>query len=176
MHGRPHYAGFTLIELLIVIAIVTILALAISPSIVTAIRNSQIRSVAAAWRDGLTQARIEAIRLNTRVTFNPTPDLAGWELRTDGGSLANYQSGNTLARRVVVNLSAGEAVTYDGTGRMAPLNARLIANFSASSGMCAAAGGDVRCLSVEASGGYVRTCDPAASPSSSSGCLLRSTP
>jgi type IV fimbrial biogenesis protein FimT len=158
--------GFTIIELMVTLIVFAILVIAIAPSMLTTMRNSQIRSVASAWRDGLAQARIEAIRRNLKVTFVPTG--ADWDLQAMDpvtGNLitvATYRSGANVARVVQIGLTAGANAAYNGTGRMVPLNGSFVARFTPASGTCVAGGGDVRCLSVEATGGYVRTCDPAA--------------
>jgi type IV fimbrial biogenesis protein FimT len=170
--------GFTLIELMVTIGTLTILIVAAVPSILTTVRNTQIRSIASSWRDGLAQARIEAIRRNALVRFSPNG--ASWQLQLQdpanpGNWIAmnpdvRYDSSSVIAARVQIALVANATAVYNGTGRMVPLNGNFVARFTPASGTCVATGGDARCLSVEATGGYVRSCDPAAAAGSTTAC------
>jgi type IV fimbrial biogenesis protein FimT len=178
MEYGPNQRGFTFLELVVAMAIIAILVVTLTPSILTTMRNSQIRAVASAWRDGLAQARIEAIRLNTEVTFQPTADFSGWNLTQAGATgtpLATYQNSTNETTNIVTSLKANTSVTYDGTGRMVPLNGQFISVFSPAKGTCLAAGGNIRCLTVEATAGYVRTCDPSAASSSPLACTVKVT-
>ena len=79
---NDRHRGFTLIELMITVGVVAILTFAVTPTLLTTLRSARVRAVAAAWHDGLTQARIEAIRRNARVTFCPgvPASVADWSL------------------------------------------------------------------------------------------------
>lgn len=177
-HDR--HRGFSLIELMIAIAVFAIMTMAITPALQTTARNARIRAVAAAWHDGLTQARVEAIRRNAQVTFCPgvPTSSADWALiltadGTDcqtGSPIAQYNAGDKLAVAVLITLPKGGSATYDGIGRLVPMTAGFAARITPASGSCLASGGDVRCLSVEATAGYVRTCDPAAAANSTQSC------
>jgi len=172
--------GFSIPELMIALSVLAILTLMAAPSVLTTSRNSQIRALATSWHDGLFQARIEAIQRNAQVTFCPgvPSSSADWSLiltavNPDCQSATpfrQYNAGSTLSSNVQVSLPNNASATYDGTGRMAPLNGKFVARFTNSSGTCVAAGGQMRCLSVEATGGYVRTCDPSAAAGSPLSC------
>ncbi len=177
---NDRHRGFTLLELMITIGIVAILTAAVTPALVTTARNARIRSVAAAWHDGLQQARIEAIQRNAQVTFCPgaPSSAADWSLiltaagadcRT-GTPIAQYNAGARLAAAVLISLPKGPSATYDGTGRLVPMTAGFAVRVTPASGACIADGGDARCLSVEATAGYIRTCDPSASTTSTQNC------
>lgn len=177
---NDRHRGFTLLELMIAIGVFAILTVAVAPALLTTARNARIRSVAAAWHDGLQQARIEAIQRNTQVTFCPgsPSSAADWSLILTaagadcptGTPIAQYNAGARLAGAVLITLPKGSSATYDGTGRLVPMTAGFAARVTPASGACIAAGGDARCLSVEATAGYVRTCDPSASATSTQSC------
>lgn len=77
-HARGAVRGFTLIELAVTVTLMALLVMAGLPSFMTWIRNSQVRTVAEALRDGVHRAQSEAVRLNQSVVLsltNATPML-----------------------------------------------------------------------------------------------------
>jgi len=180
MSEKNEQLGFTIPELMIALGVLAILTAMAAPSVLTTSRNSQIRALATSWHDGLFQARIEAIQRNAQVTFCPgvPSSSADWSLiltATDPNCqtaipFRHYNAGSMLAGNVQVSLPNNASATYDGTGRMVPLSGKFVARFAINSGTCVATGGQMRCLSVEATGGYVRTCDPSAAATSPLGC------
>jgi len=172
--------GFTIPELMIAVSVLAILVVAATPSLLNVSRNSQIRAVATSWHDGLFQARIEAIQRNAQVTFCPGAPSASadWSLILTAVDpscqtatpFLQYNAGSTLARNIQVALPKNASATYDGTGRMVPLSGNFVARFTINGGTCVASGGPMRCLSVEATGGYARTCDPSAAATSPLSC------
>lgn len=61
--------GFTLIEVIVVMTILATLVAASMPSISDWLRNTRIRNASEAIQNGLQQARNEAVRRNTSVSF-----------------------------------------------------------------------------------------------------------
>jgi type IV fimbrial biogenesis protein FimT len=61
--------GFTLVELVVTMVVLVAVSTIAIPAFQTAIGNAQIRTVAESIRDGLQQARVEAIKRNARVKF-----------------------------------------------------------------------------------------------------------
>jgi type IV fimbrial biogenesis protein FimT len=131
--------GFTLIELIVTITLLGILVALALPSFTTAIRNSQVRTVAEALQDGLRTAQSESLRLNRPVvmafttsrtspsTSAPWPVAANglnWWLQTvpqfsettgqylKGGSFADVAAG--------VSITSGlNAICFNSNGRLA---------------------------------------------------------
>lgn len=165
-----------MIELLTVMTIVGILVVAGGPALVQTVRDSRVRGAAEAWRDGLAQTRIEAIRRNQRVTFRPGADVAAYEiigLDDDGEELVLATwSGDGLDESIDVALGDEVELAYDGRGAAVPVGTQFRADFSASAGECLADGGDAVCLAVEAAGGFVKVCDPAAADDTPKACEL----
>jgi type IV fimbrial biogenesis protein FimT len=71
--------GFTLIELVVTIVVLMAVSMLAVPAFQTAIGNSQIRTVAESIKNGLQQARVEAIKRNTRIRFTLQSD-SSWQL------------------------------------------------------------------------------------------------
>ncbi len=67
---RPALRGVTLIELVVVVALLAMLLMAVIPSAMAWIRNTQIRNVATSVQLGLQRARAEAMRRNVNVRFS----------------------------------------------------------------------------------------------------------
>ncbi len=168
--------GFTLIELLTAMTVVGILVAAGGPALIQTVRDSRVRGAAEGWRDGLAQARVEAIRRNQRVTFRPVDDSVAYEIVAldDEGEevvLASW-SGDGLDEAVAVVLDDEVALDYDGRGVAVPTGTTFRADFSSSAAECIADGGDAVCLAVEAASGFVKVCDPAAAGDSPKACQI----
>lgn len=71
--------GFTLVELVVTITVLVAVSSIAVPAFQTAIGNAQIRTVAESIRDGLQQARMEAIKRNARVRFTLQTNSA-WQI------------------------------------------------------------------------------------------------
>lgn len=71
--------GFTLIELVVTMVVLVAISSIAIPAFQTAIGNAQIRTVAESIRDGLQQARVEAIKRNARVKFTLQTNSA-WQV------------------------------------------------------------------------------------------------
>ena len=165
--------GFTLIELSVTVAIVaTTVALGL-PGLNAWMRNLQIRGGAEALLNGLQLARGEAVRRNTPVSFT-FDATSGWTvgcvLVQAGICPATIQSrvaqqGSTNVVVASTNVAA-TSLQFDGTGRIVSglqtSTGSALLDVSAASGICAAAGGTLKCLRVIASPfGQLRMCDPA---------------
>ena len=71
--------GFTLIELVVTIAVLVAVSTIAIPAFQSSIGNAQIRTVTESIRNGLQQARAEAIKRNARVRFTLQADSA-WQI------------------------------------------------------------------------------------------------
>jgi len=164
--------GFTLIESLIVVSILGLLLAAGLPTLADFMKNQRIRGVAEQVRDGLSLARLEAIRRNTTVNF--VPNGTGW-------SVVIPASGNTTAITVATRSPYGQETDitatpttaqagFNGSGRLTTGTTYSVA-LTQPSLTCAASGGTARCLNVNVvRGGDIRMCDPAQSSSRPEGC------
>jgi len=63
-------AGFTLIEVMVTISILGLLLLAVAPNVAATVQDTRARGVAETLLQGLSKARIEAIKHNRKVTFS----------------------------------------------------------------------------------------------------------
>jgi prepilin-type N-terminal cleavage/methylation domain-containing protein len=87
--------GFTLVEFMIGLAIIGILIVAGAPGFATFLQNSHIRNAAEALQNGLTLARVEAVRRNTNVEFVLDPGNYSWTVRCVAGSATCPGAGAT---------------------------------------------------------------------------------
>jgi type IV fimbrial biogenesis protein FimT len=73
--------GITIVEVLVAIAIVGLLMALAAPSATNWIQNNQLRSAADSIMNGIQIARIEALKRNTRVSFQLTdPASTAWQV------------------------------------------------------------------------------------------------
>lgn len=158
-------SGLTLVELLVSIAIITLLFLTITPSLINYFSDAKIRTAADEIQIGIQQAKIEAIKRNTIVSFNLTG--TGWTINVP-------QNGNNLAvllasrpapsneNMLSVNLSP-LTILFNGFGQVTPVGTDyLISITNPSQGSCVSSSGNVRCLNVQVTSmGVAKVCDPA---------------
>lgn len=141
------------------------------------IQNTQIRNAAEAIQDGLQLAKAKAVQLNSQVRFALGASSA-WTVGcvTPGANCpATIQSRSTAGSTNAVVTAAQTTIVFDGLGRVIPVpGAGLTFNISnPTGGTCVAAAGTMRCLRVEIStGGGIRMCDPAFSPTGAGGLTL----
>jgi type IV fimbrial biogenesis protein FimT len=181
------HAGFSVIELMIAIVLMGILLTMGLPAFNTYLNNIKLRTAAQSFLAGIQTARGEAIRRNANVDFVLTNDNASgpnfdtvtplatgqnWLIRTS--DLTTYVEGKSGAEGggrstgesspVLINGSAS-TITFNGLGATT-LGASATFQFTnPSGGLCASAGGAMRCLNVVISpGGQSRICDPAVTP------------
>ncbi len=189
MLKRTH-TGFSLIELIVGLAILGLLMALGVPQYATFISNSRLRATAEGVANGLNLARAEAVKRNARVELAFTDDEplealvnamtastsgANWVVREWVPSTNSYNfvegksgaegGGRSDGLGVLITPVTGGA--YDGTTTFTgfgALNTAQSISFQVtypSAGLCAAAGGPLRCLNVNVSpGGQIRICDP----------------
>lgn len=122
-----------MIEVVVVVAILGIVAVAVTPEISLQLRNSQIRNAAEAMTSGLNRARAEAISRNQNVRFTLVNDLStdcaasatagSWVVSLDdpAGKCDSAPSNDTEPRIVTVhtardgNADARVSATVQGT-------------------------------------------------------------
>ncbi len=156
-------SGVTLIELLIAIAIFAIVLGMGVPSYRNWLQSSQIRTAADSILNGLTLARAEAVKRNQNITFTFTApaNSSSWQV-TDANNMVIQQrdySEGTLHAVVASNPAA--PITFNALGRAG--GAVTITVTNPTGGLCAAAGGPMRCLNIIVNSGQIRMCDPAVS-------------
>jgi type IV fimbrial biogenesis protein FimT len=71
--------GFSLIELVVTIVVLMAVSMLAVPAFQSAIGNSQIRTVTESIKNGLQQARVEAIKRNTQIRFTLQAD-GSWQV------------------------------------------------------------------------------------------------
>jgi type IV fimbrial biogenesis protein FimT len=188
--------GVSLIEIMIGLAIVALLLVAGVPSFATFLQNTQIRNAAEAIQNGLSLARVEAVRRNTNVRFvlgsgsswsieceTAVADLDGDGIADCPGTAPSATTPSSIQARVTGEGSTNAVVTasaatlsFNGLGKVttATLAANATATFAVTNpvvgGACFATG-PMRCLNVVVTpGGQVRMCDPALSSADPQAC------
>lgn len=184
---QPHaMRGFSLVELMIGLAIVAFLLMMGVPAFGTYIQNAKLRSTADNFYSGLQSARAEAVKRNTPVEFIMTDDSGisansqtanlsttgrNWIVRVQDPTTLLYtfvegkpaaEGSGTTGTSTVDITGTTSSVVFNGFGATT-LGASATFSFSnPTGGLCKAAGGPMRCLSIVASiGGQARLCDPA---------------
>jgi type IV fimbrial biogenesis protein FimT len=179
----PQQRGMNLIELVIGVGIVALLFSFAAPAFRTYTQNSQIRNAAEAIQNGLNLARAEAVQRNTSVQFVlgagsawtvgcVTPDVVCPATIYSRAAGEGSAQAAVAASEVVASTNAvvgapvfTTTLVFNGLGkeRTLPAANNAILNISnPGGGMCAAGGGNMRCLRVVVTpGGQIRMCDPA---------------
>lgn len=200
LSNRHRQRGVSLIEMMIGLVIASLLLAIGVPSFSTFMQNTHIRNAAEAVQNGLSLARMEAVRRNTNVRFT-LGAASSWTVGCVTADDANtpVTCPATIQSRAAAEGSANAAVTlseivaatnalattpvitseisFNGLGKVRALPAGNNAVFNMSNpagGACATAGGPMRCLRVIVStAGQVRMCDPkltASNPSDPQAC------
>ncbi|MNR82779.1 hypothetical protein D3C72_135480 [compost metagenome] len=186
MLNQPHLQrGVSLIELMVGLAVFAIMLGIAIPNFSTFIQNSKIRTSAEAIQNGLSLARVEAVRRNTNVQFvlgagtswvvgcqtvtNDCPASIQSRAGANGSANIRVETSEVVA---TTGLAAGSAIfattlSFNSVGRVT--NATLPAGHNAAfdvvnpdGGTCSVVSGPMRCLRVVVTpGGQVRMCDPA---------------
>lgn len=186
--------GVSLIEVLIGIALLAVLMGLGMPQYATFLANARLRAAAEGISTGLSLARAEAVKRNARVEMvltnedpiealvNAVPeqtDGMNWMVREFvprtgaynyiegkvGAEGAGKQTGTSVQ---VASTSPGVytgITSFSGFGALTGGSPITFQITNPSGGLCVAAGGPMRCLTiVVSSGGQIRTCDPAVNP------------
>jgi type IV fimbrial biogenesis protein FimT len=186
---RRRARGLTLVELAVVITVLSLLILAVAPSIGEWVRNTRVRSTATSIQAGLTTARNEALRRNAPVRFSlvslPSGAMdsncalssngTGWvvSINSPAGKcgadpsdsadpmIVEKQVGGSVASTVVVS-----ATLADKTGTPDSVTFNGFGRVADTTFMQSinvdnqVSGGDVRKLRIEiGAGGTIRLCD-----------------
>lgn len=192
--------GFSLIELMVIVAVMSILALAAIPSFSTWMANSRVRTATESFQNGLRLAQAEAVRRSRQTVFvltaatpalsaTPVANGKNWyaqalPLSGSGSSAAStdFIRGETFATQYAVNLTGDAILCFNSAGRLVSNPATGIASTACSapdtsvSYSISATGAD-RPLTIQVSlGGKIRMCDPAKTLSDSNpdGCTAAS--
>ncbi len=193
--------GFTLIEVLVTMSILALLLALGAPAMGTYLQNSKLAAATSSLYTAVQTARTEAIRRNVQAQFVLTdtpvstadianalaPAVAGrnWVVRAASGAVfvpIESKAGaegeaSTAPPAVQVAGAASAPVVFDGT---IPFNGfgqtftgvRYVIDVSnPTAGICADAGGTIRCRRIVVSpGGQIAACDPAAPVGDSRAC------
>jgi len=127
--------GFTLIELMVTMAVFALLLFLALPNYQTWIQNTQVRTAAEAFQNGVQLARAEAVRRNTVIQFQllgGTRWTVGCDLPVadnDGDGVDDCpavlqtratEEGGTTSVTPVVTPGGATTVTFNGLGRVIP--------------------------------------------------------
>lgn len=155
--------GYSLVELLVGLSVLAAATLLVTPAFKSATGNAQIRTIAESIRNGLQQARVEAIKRNTKIRF---------ALSTDSRWQFGCVTTTTTCPAVIVSKSAAEgagaglsiqadaySVTFSSFGTRDPAASTALSEVVVSNSLIS--NNDLRALKVLlAAGGYSRVCDP----------------
>jgi len=86
---RRASAGFSMVELVVSICVMLILTALAIPSLMRSLRSYQLNSAAANVSDMLKFTRFEAVRRNTQINLQFTPNGPGWIVWTDSFAAGN---------------------------------------------------------------------------------------
>lgn len=149
--------GFTLIELLVTLVVLAIAVTAAGPTFTQQIANYRVRSAAEGIVVGLNQARAEAVRRNSAVSFTLDAAGAGWTIaQVNPATTLQVRSAGDVGTVVTTSSTASRAVTFTPTGMVDTSGTRLTQATIAS----AIPGTDTRRVDIFG-GGLIRICDPA---------------
>jgi type IV fimbrial biogenesis protein FimT len=158
-------AGFTLIEVMIGLTVMAILMVMGLPSFTAWLQKGQIRTAAEAIQNGLSLARAEAVRRNTKVSFSMAGPDSSWSVNVvSPAEVIQARTGAEGSSNAVVAVAAGAlpvAIEFDGLGRTDLAANLLIQITNPVGGTCGTGLTEMRCLNVQVTpGGTVRMCDP----------------
>jgi type IV fimbrial biogenesis protein FimT len=163
--------GFSLIELVVTIVVLMAVSMLAIPAFQSAIGNSQIRTVAESIKNGLQQARVEAIKRNGRIRFTLQTDST-WQFGCEPVPASNMSSTSTCPA-IIGKKSASEgsssniaisadnySVVFNSFGTRDPGVQNALSRVDVSNSQVSSS--ERRALRVLlAAGGYSKVCDPA---------------
>ncbi len=168
--------GFTIVELMVVVTVIAILSALAVPTMRSVMENSRIRATGESIQNGLSQARAEAVRLNTQVEF--VLQATSWQVRrVSNGAVLHEASGKELNNSLTITATpdGADRITYNAFGLTAGVNpsdgsdpfTRLDIAATTPSGLSG-----YRPLAIQVIGSTPRLCDPAAADTENKACIL----
>lgn len=156
--------GFTLIELVVTIVVLMAVSTIAIPAFQSSIGNAQIRTVAESIRNGLQQARAEAIKRNTRIKFTLQSNSAwqfGCMTEASGCPALIVQKSAKEGSSDNITLSADSyTAVFSSFGTRDPATAAGLTVVNISNSQVSS--NELRALRVVLNaGGNSRMCDPA---------------
>lgn len=155
--------GYSLVELAVAIAVMTVVSLLAVPAFQTAMGNAQIRTVAESIHNGLQQARTEAIKRNTKMSFILSTNSA-WQFgcvtvtSTCPSVIASKSASEGSSSNITISADAS-AVTFSSFGTKDVSSGNGLSQVDITDNYITAS--DLKALRVILSaGGYARVCDP----------------
>jgi type IV fimbrial biogenesis protein FimT len=149
--------GFTLIELLVTVAVLAVALTAVAPAFTQQIANYRVRAAAEGIVVGLNEARSEAVRRNSAVSFTLDSAGAGWTIaQVNPAATLQVRNAGDVGTVVTTSSTTSRAVTFTPTGMVDTSGTRLTQATVAS----AVPGTDTRRVDIFG-GGLIRICDPA---------------
>jgi type IV fimbrial biogenesis protein FimT len=164
--------GFSLIELVVTVVVMMAVSMFAIPAFQASIGNSQIRTVTESIKNGLQQARVEAIKRNTRIRFTlqangawqlgcvVAPDVPAAAAAPACPAVISQKSASEGSSANITITSNNPSAVFTGFGTRDPGIANGLSRVDVSSTQVAQA--ERRALSIIlAAGGHARVCDPA---------------
>lgn len=163
--------GFSLIELVVTVVVLMTVSVFAIPAFQASIGNSQIRTVTESIKNGLQQARVEAIKRNARIRFTLQAN-GSWQLGcvnqvmpADVASVAcpaiiSQKSASEGSSANVTIVADNPSVVFTGFGARDPAVANGLSRVDVSNNQVDQ--DERRALRIVlAAGGHARVCDPA---------------
>lgn len=164
--------GFSLIELVVTVVVLMTVSVFAIPAFQASIGNSQIRTVTESIKNGLQQARVEAIKRNARIRFTLQANGA-WQLGCVPALDAPVAAAAPACPAIISQKSASEgssanitivadnpSVVFTGFGARDPAVANGLSRVDVSNNQVDQ--DELRALRIIlAAGGHARVCDPA---------------
>ncbi|HSH88263.1 MAG TPA: GspH/FimT family pseudopilin [Methylophilus sp.] len=165
--------GFSLIELVVTVVVLMTVSVFAIPAFQTSIGNSQIRTVTESIKNGLQQARVEAIKRNARIRFT-LQENGAWELGCVAAPVGAAAAAAVPACPAIISqksayegssanvtiVADNPSVVFSGFGTRDPGVANGLSRVDVSS--IQVAQDERRALRIIlAAGGHARVCDPA---------------
>lgn len=163
--------GFSLIELVVTVVVLMTVSVFAIPAFQASIGNSQIRTVTESIKNGLQQARVEAIKRNTRIRFTLQANGA-WQLGCVNQvmpagmasvacpAIISQKSASEGSSANITIVADNPSVVFTGFGARDPAVANGLSRVDVSNNQVDQ--DELRALRIIlAAGGHARVCDPA---------------